>query len=393
MQYDIIIIGGGMVGGSLACALQETTLRIALVDAAPLNTRHDSRLIALNYGSYCLLDNLGIWQALSSHAAPIQQVHISDRGHFGKIRLKAEEAGVHALGYVVPAQDINMALNNALAKQNRVTMFRPAKLKQLTQTETHANLIVETETANLELEGKIIIGADGTHSTVRELLNIETQTTQCEQSAIVTITELQRSHQGIAYERFHSSGAIAMLPLVGDRTATIWTDDNQAIQDLLQLDDSSFLKTLQTQFGYRLGRLKQIGQRHTYPLHMLKSAQTIKQHVVLMGNAAHTLLPLAAQGLNLALSEIAMLVQCITDNPDEPNWQTYLSWQEKQQSNSTRLSHQLPKLFSEDFSLVTIARQIGMIGLDICPAAKKHFAWQAMGKAGQLPRLLLEKVK
>jgi 2-octaprenyl-6-methoxyphenol hydroxylase len=341
MQYDLIIIGGGMVGASLACALQESTLRIALVDAAPLNTRHDPRLIALNYSSYCLLHNLGVWQDLAEHAAPIEQVHISDRGHFGKIRLKAEEAGVGALGYVVPAQEINAALNHALTKQNRITILRPATLKQLSQTESHANLTIETETETdtIELQGKIIIGADGTHSTVRELLNIQTQITECQQSAIVTITELKRSHLGVAYERFHQTGAVAMLPLVGNRVATIWTDDNQAIDALLQLDDASFLKTLQTQFGYRLGRLKHIGKRYTYPLHMLKSEQMIKQHVVLMGNAAHTLLPLAAQGLNLALAEIAMLAQCITDNPHDPNWQTYLSWQEKQQSNSTRLSH------------------------------------------------------
>lgn len=391
MQYDIIIIGGGMVGASLACALQNTNLRIALVDATPLQAHADHRLIALNYSSYVLLNNLGIWQDLSSHAAPIQQVHISDRGHFGKIRLKAEEVGVQALGYVVPAQEINSALNRTIAKQSTVTILRPATLKQLSQVPTHATIAIETTEGMIELQGKLIIGADGTHSSVRELLNIPTETTPCEQSALVTVTELHRPHLNIAYERFHQSGAIAMLPLVDERVATIWTDDNHIIRNLLQQDDVAFLATLQKQFGYRLGRLKYIGKRYSYPLHMLRSKQTIQQRVVLLGNAAHTLLPLAAQGLNLALAEIAMLTQCIIDNPTEPNWQLYQTWQEKQQANSTRLSHQLPKLFSDDFSLVTIARQIGMIGLDMCPPIKKRFAWQAMGRKGQLPRLLLGK--
>lgn len=379
-----------MVGASLACALRDTALRVALVDATPLPAPTDHRLIALNRSSYCLFKNLKMWEALSSYAAPIKEVHVSDRGHFGKLRLTAREAAVDTLGYVVPAEHINHALQHAMTTQTNLTLFRPAKLSTLVQSEHSVSVTIDTTEGTTPLTGQWIIGADGTHSTVRNLLNIPTQIVDSEQSALVTVTELQRPHQNIAYERFHPTGAVAMLPLTDSRCATIWTDNNARIQELMQMPDADFLQTLQNQFGYRMGRLRHIGKRYTYPLQQVRAEKNLSERVILLGNAAHTLLPLAAQGLNLALSEIAMLAQCLTENPTQPNWSTYRDWQQKQQATSTRLSHQLPKWFSHDFSLVTIARQIGLIGLDICPIAKKRFTWHAMGKTGPLPPLLIE---
>jgi 2-octaprenyl-6-methoxyphenol hydroxylase len=380
-QYDIIIIGGGMVGASLACALRDTPLSIALIDAAPLSTQDDPRLIALNYHSYSLFEELHIWPNLAPFAAAIQQVHVSDRGHFGKVRINANDMGLSALGYVVPAKHINAALNETLNTQKNVKIFRPAKLKSLAQTDSTATLGIETAAADILLEGTLIIGADGSHSTVRELLGITTHTVDYQQSAIVTVTTLQRPHKNIAYERFHPQGAIAMLPLVGQQCATIWSDKTATVQELMQLDDEAFLQRLQHNFGYRLGKLIGVAKRHVYPLQMLQSDQQIKQHVILIGNALHTLNPIAAQGLNLALTEISMLAKNIiaqTETLATPNWQQYLAWQQQQQSASTKLSHQLPRLFSQNSTLLNIARQIGMVGLDICPPLKRRFAWRAL---------------
>lgn len=382
MLYDIIIIGGGMVGASLACALRDAPLRIAIVDAMPPNVTEDHRLIALTDKSHGLLQQIGIWPLLVAHAAPIQQVHVSRRGQFGTTRLTAEEAGLSALGYVVPAKNIASALHNTLAGHQNITIIHSAKLKQLEQHKAHATVDIETTTGNRKLDGTLIIGADGSFSTVRELLNIATETTDYQQSAIVTITELQRSHQHIAYERFLDQGIIAMLPLPGNRTATIWTDRNEVTSELMALDDVAFLQCLQNKFGYRLGRLLRIQKRYTYPLQMIKAQQLIKQHVMLIGNAAHTLSPVAAQGLNLALSEIAMLTQTILDQSHQlaaPNWQNYLTWQQQQQSISTRLSHQLPWLFSQNILPITLLRQVGMIGLDMCLPLKKYFTEKTLG--------------
>jgi 2-octaprenyl-6-methoxyphenol hydroxylase len=392
-QYDIIIIGGGMVGASLACALRDSPLRIALVDAAPLNTADDPRLIALNYSSYCLFNNLRVWDLMAPHAEAIKQVHVSDRGHLGMTRLNATDVGLAALGYVVPAKYINAALDQILSQNTngRIAVLRPAKLKTLTQTDSLATLTIETAAGEIQREAKLVIGADGTHSTVREQLAITNEITDYQQNALVTITTLNRPHQQIAYERFHPGGAIAMLPLTEQRCATIWTDEKSVITQLEQLDDAAFLAELQQQFGYRVGRLLGVAKRHVFPLQMVKTSQTHKQQVLLIGNAAHTLHPIAAQGLNLALAEIAMLAEVLLDNPALTDWQPYLDWQQQQASASSGLSHQLPQLFANDFSLMNFIRQVGLIGLDIIPPLKRRFAWRAMGRSHHTPSLLLKK--
>ncbi len=385
MLYDIIIIGGGMVGASLARALSETPFRIALVDATK-TTAEDPRLIALNHGSHCLFKNLGVWSAMEPYATAIKQIHVSEKSRFGMTRLSADDVGMHALGYVVPAKHINAALTLS----NAINIFRPAKLKKLLQNSSHATLTLETESGEEIIEGKIIVGADGSYSTVRELINMETEIVDYHQSAIVTITELQRHHQHIAYERFHATGAIAMLPLDEKHAATIWSDKNENITSLMQQSDEDFLQTLQKQFGYRLGKLQKINQRHVFPLKMLRAKQHVKERVILIGNALHTLHPIAAQGLNLALYEIAKLTDYFKQQNPETislNNPPDFSWQQKL---SSRLSHRLAQLFLTDLFIINFGRQLGMIGLDLFPAIKRNFIQRAIGKAGHTPELLLE---
>lgn len=387
MKYDLIIIGGGMVGASLAYALHESSLNIALVDATPLAPKEDPRLIALTYASICLFKNLNLWAALSEHACAINEVHVSKQNHFGTTRLKAAECNLPALGFLVPAKYINAVLYDALAKTN-IDILRPATLKNFSQEE----LTIEIEGNEKTLTGKIIVGADGTHSTVRELLNIPTKKIDYEQSAIVTTTELQRHHHHIAYERFTKTGAIAMLPLSDNQCATIWTDQNDRIASLLSLTDEAFLQTLQTTFGYRLGRFKKIGKRFTYPLQFIHASEQIKKNSILIGNAAHTVSPIAAQGFNVALHEIAFLVdEILAQNPETLSLNhlqnNFLALQKQQQFN-IHLSHYLTEFFATDIFPVSISRKLGMLGLDIFPSLKHFFANKVMGRNEKLPRLL-----
>lgn len=382
-HFDIIIIGGGMVGTAMACALRSTSLNVALIDATPLTPSDDHRLIALNHSSICLFQNLNMWPAMAPHAAAIQEVHVSHRGHFGTTRLTAAELQLPTLGYVIPAKHINNALNEQL---HDITVIRPATLKMISQDTDTASIMVDTPQGEKYFSAHIIIGADGTHSTVREQLHIATQKTDYEQSALVTTTTLNRPHRHVAYERFRDQGAIAMLPLVGEHTATIWTDSNENIARLLQLNDSEFLAQLQKEFGYRLGRLKAISKRYKYPLQMIQADQKVKGRVILIGNAAHTLHPIAAQGLNLALYEIAELRDYFTQHDlKETSLDDFAT---QQQKISTSLSHHLSWLFSHDFFIMNTLRQIGMVGLDLCHSLKEKFALRALGKTGKIPQLL-----
>lgn len=386
MNFDIIIIGGGMVGGALALALSNGPWQIALIDAIEEKTE-DARLIALNEGSCCLLNNIGIGSSLATFATAIEQVHVSHRGHFGITRIIAEELGLNTLGHVIPAIHINNAVFTALQIKNNIKIICPATLTALSQNSDTVTLTVTTKDAEQTYTADLVIGADGNHSTVRELLGIPTHKTDYQQSALVTITELARHHKNIAYERFQEKGAIAMLPLTDNRAATIWSAPHSDIANLMKLTNTEFLQQLQQQFGYRLGRLLNIGKRATYPLYMQQAQQRKKQNVLLMGNAAHTLHPIAAQGLNVALHEVAVVTDylqtqsllkgCLQNLPDNV----------LQHNFSHRLSHGLTELFSKDLLPLRIARQIAIMSFDQCTPLKKKFAAHAMGKAGLMPRL------
>jgi 2-octaprenyl-6-methoxyphenol hydroxylase len=390
-KFDIIIVGGGMVGAALACALQKNVPRIALIDAAPLQAADDMRLIALNDSSCCLFNHIGIGPILATHGAPIKEIHVSHQHRFGITRINAEEVGLTTLGQVVPAKYINAALYAALQKTNNVTLLRSAALQALTQDTDTVTLAVATAAGVQEYSANIVIGADGSQSTVRTLLNISVENIDYQQSALVTTTQLARDHKNIAYERFQNQGVIAMLPLPKSCAATIWTADNASITRLMQMDDQVFLQQLQQQFGYRLGRLQHVSKRAVYPLHMHYAQQQIKQNVLLIGNAAHTLHPVAAQGFNLALYEVALLADYFLAQPAIKGCLHNFPPDRLQQNFSRWLSHGLTQLFSNDFFLLNISRPAGMIGFDICSLAKKSFAKYILGKAGHVPQFFLKK--
>jgi 2-octaprenyl-6-methoxyphenol hydroxylase len=383
MHCHLAIIGGGMVGASLAVSLRQTNLQIALIDAAPLHSPEDSRLIALNHSSICFFESIGVWSELKAYAAPMEQIHVSHRGHFGITRIDCKELNVPALGYVVPAKYINAVLSTALADMRNIKIIQPAKLQALEQTESGVILDITGDVATHTLTADRVIGADGSFSTVRELLGIDTEKVDYQQSALVTTTVLQREHNNVAYERFQAEGAIAMLPLVGKQAATIWTASNETIAKLLALTDAEYLQQLQTSFGYRLGRFLGIEKRAVYPLQMLRAKQQSKQSVLLVGNAAHTFHPIAAQGLNLALYEVASVTKFLQGAEHGKSWPDFTR-ESLQGAFSKNLSHHLTWIFSSDYFMFNILRQVGMLSLDVLPGLKQRFAWQAMGKSRRL---------
>lgn len=363
MIYDAVIVGSGMVGATLAARLNLP--RIALIDAEPFSTREDPRLIALTYPSFMFLNELGL--SLENEATPIHTVHVSHRGKFGTTRIHHHDINLPALGFLIAAKHINAALHKKLQTLTHIDIIRPATLKNLVDENNVVTLTLEKENTTQTLATKKVIGADGTHSTVRTLANIATEKFDYQQSAIVTITQLQRDHHHVAYERFLEKGALAMLPMPNQCVATIWTDDNKKITELMALDDNRFLETLQKNFGYRLGRLQHISRRYTFPLHGIVAKENQKQNITLIGNAAHTIHPVGAQGFNLALQEVAQFVK----NP----FQAFTA-----NSTSLQLSKRLNSLFAMDFFPVNLARALGMIGFDLSSQVKNYFLRKTFSK-------------
>lgn len=393
MTYDLVIVGGGLVGAGLAAALQTSGLKIALIDAR-LPSSDDPRLFALNAGSCQFLDNLNLWNKLIPLASPIHQVHVSRKGHFGAVRLNRDDVHLPSLGHVIPARYIESALNDQLLTLTNVTLYRPATLRLLEQDADVVTLSIDESSQEHIIKARFVVAADGTASTVRELLNIKTTTYDYEQSALVTRTTLSRSHAQIAYERFQADGAIAMLPLISQESATIWSASTPHIQALMALSDHDFLSALQDSFGYRLGRLQGISKRHIFPLRMVKAEKAVEGRVFLLGNAAHTLHPIAAQGFNLALYEVAILVEIILAKKDQLTTADLLAASEqirKQQDLSIGVSHGISQVFDHESPLASIAAQLGMVGLDIATPLKRRFISGIMGRRGRVPQLLLNR--
>lgn len=393
-QYDMIIVGGGLVGAGLASALSHE-LSIALVDAK-LPSQNDPRLFALNASSCHFLKNIGLWSQLERYACPINEVHVSNQGHFGSVRLKASDAGLTSLGCVIPAKRIEAALYQSL--YDAVTLYCPAKLIHLEQDNGMAFLTLETETGEVNLKAPLIIGADGADSKVRELAHIPFVETDYGRSALVMTLALTRAHHHVAYERFNREGAIAMLPLVNEQgehieCAMIWTAETPTISHLKLLSDEEMIKQLQSAFGYRLGKLQKPRERFVYPLRMVIAQKQMCECVYLLGNAAHTLSPIAAQGFNLALYEVALFVDMLIQKGKQKLTMLDLTKMNEQikshQARSIGLSHRLSTLFAAKSRRLHSILQFGMLGLDLFPPIKKRFIKEVMGTRKYVPPLLL----
>lgn len=404
-DYDLIIVGGGMVGASLAISLAKQALRIALIDAAPLQkskpppSGYDDRAIALSFGSRCIFDGMGLWTHIEPQTTSIQRIHVSDQGCFGFTRVDAVQEKVDALGYVATAQQLGAILMNQLQQCDNLTLISPARLVDLKLGDDHATVIITHDpgnnTNNVEsLTSKLVVAADGGSSHVRNLLDIHTTVHDYGQTAIIANITPEKSHKHIAYERFTRDGPLALLPMVDNRCSLVWTRTPEDVQRLFQLSDKSFLGELQSCFGKRLGRFTNVGKRHSYPLQLIQAKEQIRTRLVLIGNAAHTLHPIAGQGFNLGLRDVAALAQNIADafhGGDDIGGlsvlKTYAQWRERDHRQVIGFTNTLVNTFSNRFPPLVLVRNLGLIAIDIVPPLKHRLARHSMGLVGKLPRL------
>ncbi|MBU0902758.1 MAG: 2-octaprenyl-6-methoxyphenyl hydroxylase [Gammaproteobacteria bacterium] len=386
-RVDIAIIGGGLVGASLAVALQAEAKQrgwnICLIEpftpGSGYQPSYDARSTALSFGSQQIYQRLGLWSQISQRAEPIKQIHVSDRGRFAAARLSAEDEGVPALGYVVENAWLGECLWQALDPQV-VSWRSPA---QVTCMQALADGYRLTLDDGSELECNLAILAEGGRSGLREQLGIAVSTTPYGQSALIANVSPQEPHHGLAFERFTEEGPMALLPLADNRCALVWTRATLEAERLSALDDTAFLAELQQAFGYRLGSLCQVGTRHLYPLALTAAKEQVRKHLVVLGNAAHSLHPIAGQGYNLSLRDTLVLAETLLANTaplgDLATLQRYLSRQQTDQQLTVGFSDQVTRLFSTGQPLMAAGRNLGLLGLDLLPPAKRWFARQAMG--------------
>jgi len=396
--YDAVIVGGGAVGASLACAMGAGGLRVALVESVPLEAQadrgYDERSFALSLGTRRILEGLDVWKAVAGAAAPIRRIHVSDRGRFGFVRLDAGECGVDAFGYVVPARVLGAALAGRLAALPAVDLFCPGRLEDLEVEPGAVEIAVSGERGAQRLRAALLIGADGARSRVRELLGIAVRERRYGYSAVIANVTPERDPADTAYERFTDAGPIALLPLGGGRCALVWSVPREQADRLLALPDEEFLALLGERFGRRLGAFVRAGERAQHPLMQLRSLEQVRPRVVIAGNAAHTLHPIAAQGLNLSMRDVAALAQVAVDAVpagDDPGdvarLIAYVHSRAGDQRSVTWFTDTLNDLFASRSPLLAGARDAGMVALDLCPPLKSLFARRAMGLAGRQPRL------
>lgn len=403
--FDIVIAGGGMIGATLALALRPLGLRVAIVEAvarsAEAQPSFDDRSTALSRSTQRMYEAMGLWASVAAASTPITRLHVSDRGRFGFSHIDAEEQGVEALGYVVINRVLGRVLQEALDSSRAAEVICPARIVDARVADDHVAVMLAGEAGGgREIRGKLLVAADGSRSTVRDMLGIGANHTAYGQTAIVGNLLTEKPMANCAYERFTRDGPLALLPLTEGRAGFVWTLADADARCAIELGDAEFLAGLQDAFGYRLGRFSKVGKRSAYPLALSKALRLTAPRAVLVGNAAHGLHPVAAQGFNLGLRDVATLCDCVADalraaNDDgvefdpgaAPLLERYADWRRSDQRKLVGFTDGLVRLFGRRTRPVRMLRNIGMLGFDLVPGVRSLFAKHTMGLAGHLPRL------
>jgi 2-octaprenyl-6-methoxyphenol hydroxylase len=390
LQVDVAIIGGGMVGASLAAALAGSGLATLLVEGTAADSASqpsfDDRTTALGNASRRIFQGLGVWQRLAGEAAAIRTIHVSDAGRFGFARLVAAEQGIEAFGYVISNRVIGAALWQRLQGTD-VLLRVPARPEQVAISDAGVTFTLGSES----VAARLVVAADGAHSVVRTTAGIDADVEDYDQIAIVANVTADRPHEGTAYERFTDSGPLAVLPLHDGSYGVIWTCRPERATQVLSFDDATYLRELQERFGWRAGRFIRAGVRASYSLKLSRAATTVAPRTVLIGNAAQALHPVAGQGFNLGLRDAAMLAEVIAgaegDVGSPELLERFAAWRAGDRSGVIRFTDGLVKLFGDSRPGVGLLRNLGLLLFDLSPPAKSALARVSAGFAGPTPRL------
>ncbi|WP_085299521.1 2-octaprenyl-6-methoxyphenyl hydroxylase [Cognaticolwellia mytili] len=408
-HFDVVISGGGLSGALMALSLsslvthQQTPLKIAIIEANPVLTdpsqSFDDRVLALSHGSAAYLESVGAWQYLKNHAEPIKNIHISDRGHYGKARLYAKHHQVDALGYVAEMSFIGSALLKTLATKNNITWFAPDSIANVQWQPEQVNVELNSAT---QLTTALLLACDGAQSACRKFANISTTSRDYQQSALIANVATAIHHKNIAYERFTQTGPIAMLPLStlpqsnstsvngqqssAGRCSLVWTLTPELAEDMLNLSDDEFAAQLEKSFGRWLGNITQVGKRAVYPLKLLQATEQVYHRMALIGNASHTIHPIAGQGFNLGLRDVRdmtqVIKQALANGQDIGSFSNLIQYAKSRQQDQKQvigLTDSLVTLFSNQLPPLVVGRNIGLKVMNYLPVLKNALVKKTMG--------------
>jgi 2-octaprenyl-6-methoxyphenol hydroxylase len=385
-QFDIVIIGGGLNGAALLHALKSSGLRVLMLDSQNFFQHppsNDSRTLTLSIASQRILQHLQLWSELARHTTMIQKIHVSEQGRFGTACL--EHPDHQPLGYVIPIQNLVTGLYQNLDHQQ---VWAPATV--IGYDPEQRRLTIQKNDQICTVRTSIVVAADGSHSTMRTLCNLTVNIKEYGQEALVTYLDLARTQSNIAYERFTQKGPLALLPLAPKRMGVVWSLPPQEAQQMMQMEDAVFMQAIMQGFGYRLGRFVNVGPRMRYPLRQMLMPKSVQGAVVFIGNASHTLHPVAGQGFNLGLRDVAMLAQMVRHQTlhDLTVLTQYQKARDHDQTAIAQLTDGLVSLYANSSLGLRVARQWGLLLLDNNRWLKNNLARYASGLAGVVPDLV-----
>ncbi|MDC4857576.1 2-octaprenyl-6-methoxyphenyl hydroxylase [Acinetobacter baumannii] len=399
MQQQVIIVGGGMVGLSLSLMLAKANIAVKLLEAvkypnyddqnvAPYHSSFDARNTALSRRSVQIYQKLGLWDALQQHATPILQVHITEQGSFGKARLVAEQEKVESFGQVIENAWLGRVLLTQVRQQPLIELIDGVQVTALTQDAEQVHIEAQRGDELLKLESKLLIAADGRDSFCRQAIGVGVDVHDYDQVAIVTTVQTSKPHENVGFERFSALGPLALLPLPGEyRRSVVWPVKKGTESEWLgDENDQHFLSALQQTYGERAGKFEKTGKRFSYPLSQVLAHKQAVGRVILMGNAAHTIHPVAGQGFNLCLRDadvlVRYLVNQLTASDDIGNPDNLLAYEQARLSDQQRVikfCDTVVRGFSNQNPLLKLIRNTGLIAFDVIPGVKPLVANYAMG--------------
>jgi 2-octaprenyl-6-methoxyphenol hydroxylase len=401
-SHDVIIVGGGLVGASLAWALAPLGLKVALIEAVAFRAvsqpSYDDRTLALSASSCRILEAMGVWPALQESATAIREIHVRELDRPGHVIMQPGDLGLDRFGHVVEARAFGAAMSGALPRLEHVDFLCPASVAAIRFSEDHALVEYRDQGGTGQVTGALLVGADGARSCVRESLGIGVECHDYRQTAVICNVTPEQDHRGRAFECFTPSGPFAVMPHVNGRCGLIWCVESDRAQELLDLTDAEFLDRAQRRFGRHLGAFLKIGKRSSYPLRLVRAREDIRPRAVILGNAAHAIHPIGAQGFNLGLRDVAALAEVLAeatrrapaaDIGDLRTLRRYSDWRAPDQQDTIAYSDGLARLFSNPSGVAAAARTMGLLAHAFIPPLRRQLAVRAMGFRGRTPRLAL----